>query len=221
MQIQALYQPERNLLVTSYDNDAQKIFARAAKKTEMFRRKPSVIGVLKSHHPERLDDFATGSNLLRRLGTEPSRQVRLHPDDVRKSFHLACCASLSFAEKRLPLGGLKQALMLLSSITPIVLTKRSLPPTVEVFDQDKIPRPVWQTFEVIRSWPHPGSPILFVIQLHQLRFELIKIPPGNEQLDALSQELTQATRLFRETMKYLAKAEIDKPKTKGQKGSTK
>jgi hypothetical protein len=163
-----------DLLEIRYDEETQKVFASTAKTISILLKRDS------RHRPDgsrsnSLEQFNVSALVLRHLGSVPSREMRLRPEEMQEVLTLACFSAMRVLGQPRQIKLFEHLLLLLALATPTLVFLVDLPPIDQVFDQQTASAGVRETFVILQESNKQEIPYLYVYDIYQLAIELRSI----------------------------------------------
>lgn len=197
MDINFKYEPTMSLVTLSYSKEAQDFFASLAGKADQILSSKNMVASLTKEIAMELE---AGRSLFHLLAS--AQNIRTHPPCL---FHAVggagLFASLSEMVNRPP-RDFVLGLVILASVTPVPLTRQTLPLPAEVlsFTGNIKAR---SAFEKLRKLPPIGSPGVDMLSLLFLKRELEQALDDSSSLCPLLGEIRRATAFLEHCLLHL------------------
>ena len=215
MKLTAQYDHQSQVIELQYDNEAQVAFGTTSQVMNRLLKPTGSPDVLEQE-PGWYEDIGRDLELLTRLGSEPSRHLRVQAEYLDSLFSLICCMTPHLLACGQSSDSLRAVLMLLSSNVPLPMPVAGLPPAVEVLNWKMFPA-AWTTWEKLRG-AKPGQQALSILDAYNLWFVLHQVPENHPCLASLESTLDTFTLVFRWAMEDLALDDLTERKhRKGRK----
>ena len=215
MKLNAEYDHHSQVVELRYDNEAQVVFGATGQVMNRLLKPPGSPDFLEQE-PDWYEDIGRDLELLTRLGSEPSRHLRVQAEYLDSLFSLICCMTPHLLACGQSSDSLRAVLMLLSSNVPLPMPVAGLPPAVEVLNRKLFPA-AWTIWEKLRA-AKPGQQALSILDAYNLWFVLHKLPKHDPYLASLESTLDTFTVVFRWAMEDLALDDLmERKHRKGRK----
>ena len=201
MKLTAQYDHHSHVIELRYDKEAQVAFGATAQIMDRLLKPTGSLDLLEQELGW-YEDIGRNLDLLTRLGSEPSRNLRVQAKYLDSLFSLICCMTPHLLACGQNNDSLRAVLMLLSSNVPLPIPVAGLPPAGEVLNR-KMFQAAWTTWEKLRS-AKPEQQTLSILDAYNLWFVLHQVPENHPCLASFESTLDTFTLVFRWAMEDLA-----------------
>jgi hypothetical protein len=208
MHFEVDFLPGQDWLNITFDEDARQMFVAASHAADQFCLDDDALILVAQDPHYSIDCLIRGAEALNLLATHLPPQLKVDANDMRMALNLVCFAAVYRINAGKSAGRLPDAIMVLAKTLPFPVRKTTLPPAIEVLDQEALSSPIGKVYELIKTATE-GAPVYApLLLIHQLGRALKHLDFTNLQVDGLRKEIQSMTAAFEFTMHNLAMLEL-------------